>query len=87
MTYADTVLRDIGSVDGGIEVHADSYEDSKLQLLFKAATLIKDMGDGPERVEYSQLIRLENDRRRLILYDDEKTIFFEIEYEDCERKE
>ena len=86
MTYADTVLIGIGKSDGGIDVQAEGYDQSKLNLRFNRATLITDLDDGPERVEYSQLVGLKNGRRRLILFDDEKTIFFEVEYEDCERK-
>lgn len=85
MTYADTTLLDIGKNGGHIDVQAEGWDESELNLRFNCANLIKDLDDGPERVEYSQLIKLKNGRRRLILFDDEKTIFFEIEYEDCER--
>ncbi|WP_144394847.1 hypothetical protein [Pleionea sediminis] len=82
--YADTILLGVEVFESYIDVVAEYYDQSKLNIRFRQASLIKYPDDGPERVESAKVLKLNEGRRRLILRDDDNIVFFEIEYSHCE---
>jgi mRNA-degrading endonuclease RelE of RelBE toxin-antitoxin system len=84
LLYADAVLHGVAINEDNIEIDAEEYDQSRKKLLFTEAILIKYSNDCPERVDDGQIVKLKSGKRRLILFDDEKSIFFEIEFSDCE---
>ena len=83
LLYADVVLRAVTEIESGIEVKAEAYDQSCLSLYFNEASIIKFTEDCPEIVDAGQHLKLKNGRQRLILFNDEKKIFFEIEFSEC----
>jgi hypothetical protein len=84
LSYADTMLLDIKLFESYIDVLAEYYDQSKLNVRFRKASIIKYLDDGPERVETAKVLKLKNGRKRLSLHDDDNIVFFEIEYDECE---
>jgi hypothetical protein len=51
LSYTDTMLLGIKLSEFHIDVFAEYYDESKLNVRFLNASIIKYLDDGPERVE------------------------------------
>jgi len=83
LTYADSVIKNILTEGQTVIVKAETYDQFELNLKFNESKVIQSSGDFPERVEVAQKIKLKNGKLRLILFNDDNELFFEIEYSSC----
>ncbi|MEZ9142805.1 MULTISPECIES: hypothetical protein [unclassified Shewanella] len=82
--YADTIISKIVISDCNCVVYYEGWDDKKSTLTFNHSKIIYNTIDPDgERVETGQLIKLKNNRMRIVLFDDENKIFLELEYDQC----
>lgn len=83
LLYADTDVDDVAFTDGVAMVMGTDYADAPFALRFLGAKVLCFL-ENPERVEKGQIVKLKNRAKRLILFNDEDELFFEVEFKTCE---
>jgi len=83
ITYADTVIKQIEHDENEIRAVIECYYQEQAELKFVNGRLLALSDDLPERVESTQIIKLKNKNKRLIVFDDDLGIILELEYSQC----
>ncbi len=83
LLYADTEINDVIFADGVVMVRGTDYADTPFALRFSRATILR-FPRSLERVEKGQIVKLKNNAKRLLLFNDEGELFLEVEFLTCE---
>lgn len=84
LLYADTEIVSNKSESDNIIISAEGYDGSDINLRFLNAKVIINKLDDSRRIEKGKILRLPENRKRIMFYDDDNILFLEIEYDNCE---